>query len=411
MNALNARRMGYALVMAAMLAAGLSTGTRLYYLIFLALAAMLALGAVSALWTLVTLKFDIKGVRTRVNRGERMMTVFAVRHACLLPVAAIRVHLSVPSAYAPDQEVNVSCPPFARRTFRQVILCPHRGVYDAGVTRISVEDVFGLVSLSRRPNLKLVKLEVLPRIAEVAPLRLHSIDQGPEYRSRAAEDNASPSDVRAWQEGDELKKVHWKLSLRKRELLVRTYEESARPDTLIIPDLAEITALRDQQLTLEDCVCEAALSAAQAQLRAGYPVRMPLIGARPREIGGQSPADIAAFSEAMLRVRFDSPYGYEQVLTLMLARFQRTGGAVLVTARLTTRIADMALRMQRSGIATRLVWISDDDRDESMALIERVKMGGVQAERVDPWNSGATADGQGAAEAAFDDAYDGGVPR
>ena len=170
---------------------------------------------------------------------------------------------------------------------------------------------------------------------------------------------------------------------------MRTYEETARPDTLIIPDLAEATALRDQQLTLEDCVCEAALSAALAQLRAGYPVRMPLVGAKPREIAGQFPADIAAFTDALLRVRFDSPYGYEQVLTLMLARFNRTGGAVLVTPRLTTRIADMAMRMQQSGVATRLIWISDDDREESMALIERMKMGGVQAVRREPWEDRA----------------------
>ena len=408
MYGLNSRRAGFGLVTAAMLAAGLSTGVRIYYLIALALIMMLSLGLVAAAWTLFTLKFDIKGVRTRVNRGERMMTVFAVRHACLLPVSAIRIQLNVPSAYAPMQEVNVSCPPFVRRTFRQVIACPHRGVYEAGVTRIRVEDVFGLVSLSRRPRTRLVKLEVLPRVTEVAPLELTAIDQGPEFRSRAAEDNASPSDVRAWQEGAELKKIHWKLSLRKRELLVRTYEESARPDTLVIPDLAELTALRDQQLTLEDCVCEAALSAAQAQLKAGYPVRMPLVGARPREIAGQFPADIAAFTDAMLKVKFDSPYGYEQVLTLMLARFQRTGGAVLVTARLTTRIADMALRMQRSGVATKLIWVSDDDREESMTLIERVKMGGVRAERLDPWSSGRTReDRQRAAEAAFDDEYDG----
>ena len=124
---------------------------------------------------------------------------------------------------------------------------------------------------------------------------------------------------------------------------------------------------------------------------------MPLVGAQPREISGQFPADIPAFTDALLRVRFDSPYGYEQVLTLMLARFQRTGGAVLVTPRLTTRIADMALRMQRSGVSTRLVWVSDDDREESMALVERLKMGGVQAARLDPWQAddGDEYDGEG----------------
>ena len=105
----------------------------------------------------------------------------------------------------------------------------------------------------------------------------------------------------------------------------------------------------------------------------------------------------------MLRLKFDSPYGYERVLMLMMARFQRTGGAVLVTPRLTTRIADMALRMQRSGVSTRLVWVSDDDREESMTLIERLKMGGVQASRMDPWGGGDAARPEGS---AVDDDYD-----
>ena len=387
MSIFNARRVGYALVTAAMLAAGLSTGTRLYYLISLALLAMLLLGFVSVLWTLSTLKCELKGVRARVRRGDRLTALLTVRHACLLPVADIRVRLNVPSAYAPRQEVSVSCPPFAGYSFRQVISCPHRGIYEAGVSGFSARDVFGLVTLSRRGGARLAKLEVLPRPRSAQSLRLNAVDQGPQFLSRAAEDNASPSDIRAWQEGDELKKIHWKLSLRKRELLVRTYEESARPDTLIIPDLGQVTALRDHQLTLEDYVCEAALGAAQAQLRAGYPVRMPLVGKRPAELSGQGPADLAAFTDALMRADFDSPYPYEQVLTLMLARSQRTGGAVLITPRLTTRVADMAVRLQRWGVATRLIWVSDDEREESLELIERVRMGGVQAERLDPWEA------------------------
>ena len=405
MSALGARRVGYALCMIAMLAAGLSTGTRLYYLVFYMLLSMLALGLVSAAWTLWSVRCSLKGVRARVTRGDSLMTVFTVRHSSLLPVSAIQVQLSVPSGFSATQEINVTAPPFVERTFRQVIGCPHRGVYEAGLTRISVCDVFGLVRLSRRPNLKLVRMEVQPRVTSIEPMLLMNADMGPEFRSAAAEDNASPSDVRKWQSGDELKKVHWKLSLRKRELMVRTYEESARPDTLIIPDLQQVTALKDQQLSIEDCVCEASLNAARAQLRAGYPVRMPLTNARPSELAGQTAIDFPAFADAMLRVVFDSPYDYERVLTLMQARMQRTGGAVLVTARLTSRIADMALRMQGNGITTRLVWISDDARDELLTMLERLRMGGVQVQRLDPWTLD-TPPAETAEDRAPDDDYD-----
>ena len=406
MNVNNARRVGFALCMAAMLAAGLSTGTRLYYLVFFMLLMMLLLGFISVAWTLWSVLFDLKGVRARVTRGDSLMTVFTVRHASLLPVSAIRVQLSVPSGYSGTQEVNVTTPPFASRTFRQVIHCPHRGVYEAGVTRISVSDIFGLISLSRRPNLKLIRMEVRPRVTDIPPMLLKNVDMGPEFRSTATEDNASPSDVRKWQDGDELKKVHWKLSLRKRELMVRTYEESARPDTLVIPDLQHPTGLRDQQLTLEDCICEAALNAVKAQLEAGYPVRMPLTNAHPAELAGQAPADFPPFLDAMLKVAFDSPYDFERVLMLMQGRFQRTGGAMLVTAQLTSRIADTVLRMQQGGMTTRLVWVSDDAREETLTMLERLRMGGVEVQQLDPWTIDHPVNPQAEAEKAFDDDYD-----
>ena len=206
-------------------------------------------------------------------------------------------------------------------------------------------------------------------------MELKAGDTGPELRSRATEDASSPSDVRKWQEGDVLKKVHWKLTMRRRELMVRTFEESSRPDTLIVPDLSEIQALPDQALTIEDCVCEACLSQARAQLNEGYPVRMPLLSARPGEPCGQFPQDFPMFAEALMRVKFDSPFPYEQVLLQMLRRTTRTGGCVLVTPRLTTRVADMALKLSRTGVRVRLLWVTDSRNDQSLEMVERFEDG------------------------------------
>lgn len=382
---MNGRLTGVLVAAAALFAAGLSTGARIYYLLAAALLAILLLGLAAVVWTILTVHVTLKGVKPRVTRGDSLMTVFTVRHASLLPVAEIRVCLGSLSPGAAAQEISVRTPPLTERTFRHTIACPHRGVFEAGVTRVSARDLFGLVRLSRNPGMKKVSVEVLPRLNETEPMELRASDMGPEFRATASDDTASPSDVRAWQDGDSLKKVHWKLSMRRREIMVRTYEESARPDTLVIPDLSEITALKDQQLNAEDRICECCLAAANAQLSAGYPVRMPLLSARPSEIAGQFPADSAAFADALMRASFDSPYAYEKVLALMLARMQRTGGAVLVTARLTAKCADVALRMQRSGIRTKFIWVTDEPREESLALLERLKMENVLVECVDPW--------------------------
>jgi len=167
---------------------------------------------------------------------------------------------------------------------------------------------------------------------------------------------------------------------------VRTYEESSRPDTLIVPDLSEIAALPDQALSMEDAVCEACLSQAKAQLEAGYPVRMPLLSARPSEVNGQFPQDFSMFSDALMRVKFDSPYPYEQVQLQMLRRSTRTGGCVLVTPKLTTRVADMALKISRSGVRVKLAWVTDSQNSQSLEMVERLKMESVEASLLNPWS-------------------------
>lgn len=95
------------------------------------------------------------------------------------------------------------------------------------------------------------------------------------------------------------------------------------------------------------------------------------------------------FAEALMRVKFDSPYPYEQVQLQMLRRSTRTGGCVLVTPRLTTRVADMALKIARSGVRVRLVWVTDSRNSQSLEMVERLKMENVEAHLTDPWEGAA----------------------
>ena len=382
---MTSRLTGTLIAMAALLATGLSTGGKIYYLLFYTLLLLLVLSLGSVLWVLFTARIEMRGVKPRVERGEALMTIFTVRHASLLPVSSLRIRLNVPSAFSASQEISVSTPPFKTRTFRYMVRCPHRGSYEVGVTKLRAKDMFGLFSISRKSGQRLLRVDVYPKSYDVPFMELKAGDTGPELRSRATEDASSPSDVRKWQEGDVLKKVHWKLTMRRRELMVRTFEESSRPDTLIVPDLGEISALPDQALSIEDCVCEVCLSQARAQIEEGYPVRMPLLSARPGEVTGQFPQDFPVFAEALMRVKFDSPYPYEQVQMQMLRRTTRTGGCVLVTPRLTTRVADMALKLARSGVRVRLVWITDSRNSQSLEMIERLKMENVEAQLADPW--------------------------
>lgn len=376
---MNRRLIGVLIAAAVLLATGLSTGTRVYYLMAILLCALCLLSLISVIAAIFTLSVSVKSGQARVTRGEGVNLVFTVSHASILPVGELRLYAGLDQGA--QQEISARIPPFSKHTFRCRISCSHRGIYASGVGKVAACDLFGLFQMRRTLNARPMRVMVLPKRVEAEPMMLEASDMGVEMRALSPEDNASPSGIRSWQDGDSLKKVHWKLSMRRREVLVRTYEETARPDTLVIPNLSHIALDSDGRLSAEDAVCEQSLGAAEAQMKLGFPVRMPLTSAKPMEVSGQSAPDAQAFADALMRVQFDSPYPYEKVLMLMQARIQRTGGAILVTPELSERCADMAMRMQRSGVRTRVVLVGADAREETLEMLEKLKMAGVQVSR------------------------------
>ncbi len=382
----------FALVNATALVVALSTGAQIYFLVVLAMASMLALSLISALLALGTVKTSIRCPRRAAERGGTVPVVATVRHMGLLPVRSIALRLSLPDDAGSLTALEMGALPFETRRYEVNVACPHRGMHLIGVTRASVTDVFNLFTFSKQISGSQFQVEVLPRVTKLEPLTLRSGDLGDSRLSRMTEDAASPADVRGWLPGDALKKVHWKLSMRKRELMVRTYEESARPDTLVLIDLYPLGSLKSHALTVEDAAWEAAASLVKAQLTAGYPVRMPLMSAQPTELAAEDSSGFGRFVQALTRVKFDSPFPFEQVMMLEMRRMQRTGGAVLVTPRLNARIVGLAAQMARGGMKVFVCWLSDSRREEALAMMTRLNDMGVQAIRVDPWGEGLTAE-------------------
>ncbi|MBR2571692.1 MAG: DUF58 domain-containing protein [Clostridia bacterium] len=370
--------------------AALSTGSSVFYLFALAMGAMLLLAFLSVFLAAATAKITVRCAGRTCERGGRIPFEAEIVHFCPFPLA--RQFLLVQNAADSTAQIEWNAPAFAPRKRGFTVDCPHRGVYEIGVRAYQVEDIFSLFSFRRTLKAGRFTVEVRPRTADMESLPPANSDESLARYTRMTEDLSSPAGVRGWVSGDALKKVHWKLSVRKRELLVRTYEESLRPDTLVLPDLTPLNALKSHMLTIEDAVCEAAAGAANAHLKEGWPVRMPLLCAHPMEISGTSAGDLPRFLKALAQVRFDSPVPYEQTILSASARLQRTGGMVLITPRISARIADTAIRFSQMGLQTTFLWISDSRRNEAMDLLSRLHHANVRILRLDPWSgTGATA--------------------
>ena len=380
------RILGFSLAIAALLATALATGAAIYYLLFFMLLMMLLVGLVSALLALCSAQANLAFSGRKCVRGHVANATLRARYFGFLPVYSLQWVLRVPEDERATQTLDASFSPFVWREIALELPCPHRGVYHVGLDAVIVTDIFQLFRFKRTLRGATQLLEVRPSVTDMAALELRSGESEPHILTRMTEDTASPSDTRNYRIGDPLKRVHWKLSMRKRELIVRTFEESAKPDTLILTDLSPLNILRSQALMIADVITEVAASIALAQLRAGYPVRMPLMGRKPTEPSGKSAADAGRFLDALMRATFDSPYPFEQVLMLEMRRMQRTGGAVLITSRLTPRTCDIAQQLRGYGMQVAVFWVTDTRRPDALEMLERLTIGGIEARKIDPYD-------------------------
>jgi len=336
----------------------LSLGGPVFYFISWMIIMMLAYSLLSALLVrrLTTL---VQGLDSpQVDRGGKARLTVGLSTKNPLPSGAVLMELMLPEGSTHTRMY----PGFLG--MKQVAFTPqfnHVGVWPCGVQQLVFTDVFGLFRLSRKVKTDLPRMLVLPRGFEVDPLAFAHLDEGRALPNRSGEDVTSPEDTRAYRLGDPFKRIHWKLSTRAQELVVRRFEVPAPPDTLILMDCTEPIGGEghpDGKLHLRDTLCETALAIASMQMAAEHPVRLPLYGAVQSEFHANRAGLIHLLKEELAYQFFRGGEPFDRVLNLELRRMRRTGATVVITTRLDAAVAEGVNRIRKSGPNVRFYLIT-----------------------------------------------------
>ncbi len=364
----------------------LSMGNRMYLLIALiiALSCGLAYFSVRLAEKSVRVTHGLSG--TKVNRGDVVSMEVAVSHQSFMPIAPVALKMRETSN-TPAATIHLT--QLGRRKQRVVhkFAADHVGAMLPSVDSFTVADVFGFFKKEHVPDMEGSELLVLPVPFEVEPLTFAAGDLGVETMKRAMEDPSNPADFRAYQQGDPLKRIHWKMSARKQEVFVRQFEEPALPDALVLMDTCpphlNAGVSPEKAPFLQDAVLETAASVVNCQIRQDNPVRMPLMGERPMEYNGTM--GLPVLLEELARCNFKYTEGFEQVLMMQMGELRKTGAVVLITTRLTSTLADLIVRMKRMGPNVRLYLVTFVPEAESIQpQVARLQQGGVEVNYVTP---------------------------
>jgi len=97
-----------------------------------------------------------------------------------------------------------------------------------GVKSIEFEDYLGIVKFVHEP-ISIKEITVYPRLIKLDSLKLKTdyLSESHALSNSRFENTLTFSDVRKYTYGDSMKKIHWKLSSKMNELLVKNFEGSS----------------------------------------------------------------------------------------------------------------------------------------------------------------------------------------
>lgn len=368
----------------ALLIAALATGNSLLLFFAYMTAITIIVCLISVLWAAGTVKVSVQYSEYTVCRGDDTSLVLQVRHRGWIPIAPVL--LKIPSANGQyEREIRLKDMPGRTQVLRMPIHAAHVGLYPSGVRSCTIEDLLGIFSKTVYPEETSFELAVLPQVFQTEPLTMAAGDPGSEIMARATEDLNAPSDIRSYQPGDAMKKIHWKLSARKQELIVRKFDEPLLQDVLILTDCSAPGASEDpeREADLKDAVLETAASLYSDLMKTDHPIRLLLSGTHSVE--ADRTTGISAAFEDIARTAFSVNNRFERILQNESKNLRKVGCVCIISTHMNYAMVDMIIRMHRCGPNVRFYLVTPAPDDPGhIPLISKLRQSGAEVSYVVP---------------------------
>lgn len=194
-----------------------------------------------------------------LSRGDTAEVKTVFHNASLFPVASASGELNLHNALTgTDLTKSIRCPVSGRGSDEVQVFAEEVETGQLYITldRISTRDLFGLVEFPAEHRLRrvvLVEPDYIPTEVNVSEVRETEADSERYSMLEPGRDVSETFDVRPYVPGDEARAVHWKLSAKNGDLMVRRFVKPIHYSVVLLVEMTEADSH-----ALESCVCYAA---------------------------------------------------------------------------------------------------------------------------------------------------------
>lgn len=314
--------------------------------------------------------------RHHVFRGEKQPFTLSLNNRGPLPYPAVRLdfkgslaHMHAVLQEGEESGATVALPARRRVTKEYEVTFPYRGVYDIGLQKTTVCDFMGLFRHGFGRRQASARIVVYPRLLPdfsmpLSARQMHDGDQGFDQFSDHLSDIA---DVRKHDPSDDYRKIHWKLTAKRGEFIVKNFRMPGLSRTLVFLDTCP-SPWEAERPALEDTMASLAASAMEYCLSNRQAARMVYGDKAEDDLLVSAPEDMERVLEtlAMLPFEDDGDSLVRRINRAVLSREPFADLAVF-THRIDTAVCALLKDIFSSGHGVFLYFVFSDNRQPSAA--------------------------------------------
>ena len=270
-----------------------------------------------------------------------------------------------------------------------VVVCRRRGLYETAAMQLNIGDVMGIFKFTKRIQ-EPIMLKVFPEITTLSYFKIKASQQIGDLKvtDPLFQDISDISDIKQYQIGDSIKKIHWRVSAKYEELMVKNYEERGDTEVLLLLDSHSNNYHDDKEYWIEDKLVETAASIIDYCLKQN--IQITLCNAdetNHRMIKGDNPQYLKKFMNELVTFHPNGNLEFEKQVEKTILGAQQGVTLLLLTPVLNKYTGAQGITLRRKNLNPVFVVIGnragEDQWQENKAIGKKLEMEGVSVYFID----------------------------
>lgn len=286
--------------------------------------------------------------KTELSAGDALAIRYRVLNNSIIPAFNVQIYPMISKSFGYEQfdSDRHGFDSFEVKIIDRKLICRRRGFYTLGEVGFEVHDPLGLVT-SRFSKSKTIDVIVRPRIYYVEdelPLPLErSGNRGMSIRNLA--DRTSIKSVRPYQEGDQLRDIHWKLTAKTGEVKIKEFTQSVSEKLYLFVDGCK-SSYEDNEVWADEAM-DLAASLCHAWLKRGVPVEVIFSDENRTHFTGRNMASQGKFLDHFTAFNPNGWISFEDFLEKEIKWHREGARWVTISTGISPKLEQM-LRSERS---------------------------------------------------------------